>query len=158
MKKFISALIALVAPLLLSNCGSTSAPSDADINAIASSGGSMPSLINQLRTQKGLNTLRVDSQLSQVAKTHALDMARTGKFSHTGSDGSSYFKRLADAGVSNESVKTATENIGNGSSDPALIFPAWVKSSHHRRNATQPNHTRMGVAEASGFWCVLFAE
>lgn len=118
----------------------------------------MPNMINSLRKENGLSPLRVDSQLTQVAKSHALDMARNGKFSHTGSDGSSYQTRMAKAGVSATSVKTATENVGHGSSDPAVVFPAWAKSSHHRSNALQSNHTRMGIAEAGGYWCALFAE
>lgn len=118
----------------------------------------MPTMLNKLRAQKGLKPLRVDSQLTAIAKKHALDMAKTGNFSHTGSDGSSYQTRMARGGVAPASVETATENIGAGSAAPGVIFTAWTKSGHHTSNITQRNHTRMGVAQAGTFWVAIFAE
>lgn len=56
------------------------------------------SAIGSARSQQGVDALSVDKLLSSAARTHALDMARTGDFSHIGSDGSDPFSRAADLG------------------------------------------------------------
>lgn len=54
--------------------------------------------IGNARKQQGISLLNVNSLLSTAAKTHSQDMARTGIFSHIGSDGSDPFSRAAKLG------------------------------------------------------------
>lgn len=46
-------------------------------------------LTNAERTRRGCAALRVDSRLTRSARTHALEMARTGRLDHASPDGSS---------------------------------------------------------------------
>ena len=54
--------------------------------------------ISTARSQQGVSLLNVDSLLTKAAHAHSSDMARTGDFSHIGSDGSDPFSRAANLG------------------------------------------------------------
>ena len=58
-------------------------------------------LINIQRTAKRLKPLAIDSKISDVAKNHAADMAKSNYFSHAGSDNSTPHTRLEGAGYTN---------------------------------------------------------
>jgi uncharacterized protein YkwD len=71
--------------------------------------------------------------LALAADVHASDMASVGFFSHTGSSGSHYEKRIADSGykgrVSSE-ILARTERIATPAMLPSSM-DAWLKSPPH---------------------------
>jgi len=81
--------------------------------------------IGKARGQQGVSGLNVDTLLTKAAKTHSQDMARTGDFSHIGSDGSDPFSRAANLGcfsLSQELIahgKPGDDVIGALMRDPA---------------------------------------
>ena len=72
-------------------------------------------LINVERTQADLDSLQIDSQLSQAAQLHTESMATDDFFSHYGVDGSSPFERIQDTGYQ---YSTA-----------ALQYCCWISNS-----------------------------
>ncbi len=86
-------------------------------------------LINSQRANNGLPPLRVDSRLVQAARRHSQDMADNNFFSHYGSDGSSPFDRIRDAGYS---FRTAGETIAGGYISPESAVDGWMNSPGHR--------------------------
>ena len=109
---------------------------------------SLISLINNERTNRGLETLSVHSSLTTAARGHSQDMACNDFFSHTGSDGSSPFSRIIAAGYS---YSLASENIyaGSGSNNSAsAAFNAWMNSEGHRINMLDSRVTHIGVGYA----------
>ncbi|MGK7917376.1 MAG: CAP domain-containing protein, partial [Prochloraceae cyanobacterium] len=88
-------------------------------------------LINVERTQAGLDSLQIDSQLSQAAQVHTESMANDDFFSHFGVDGSSPFDRIRDTGYQ---YSVAAENIAAGYQTPEAVVEAWMGSAGHRAN------------------------
>jgi uncharacterized protein YkwD len=88
-------------------------------------------LINQQRAQNGLAPLRTSDALCRAARGHSNDMAQNNFFSHTGSDGSSPWDRIADAGYH---LRTGGENVGAGYPTAADMVNGWMNSAGHRAN------------------------
>ncbi len=86
-------------------------------------------LINSNRANQGLPPLSVDSRLVQAARRHSQDMATNNFFDHYGSDGSSPFDRIRDAGYS---FRSAGETIAGGYTSPESAVNGWMNSSGHR--------------------------
>jgi uncharacterized protein YkwD len=102
-------------------------------------------LINQERTDRGLSELTLNSSLRQAAQRHSKDMACNDFFSHTGSDGSSPFTRMIEAGYS---YSWAAENIAASSSQSfsaQAVVNMWMNSTGHRNNILSENATHIGV-------------
>lgn len=99
-------------------------------------------LVNQERQKHGLSSLTPHSSLTMAAKRHSQDMAENNFFSHTGSDGSTPFTRMREAGYQ---FRTAGENIAAGYSSPQAVFTGWMNSDGHRRNILNPNYCELGV-------------
>ena len=100
--------------------------------------------INQYRASKKLPPLRVDPQMTQIARIHSENMAN-GKatFSHDGFEG-----RAKAITIPYQSV---AENLAYnmGYSDPVRkAVEGWIKSEGHRKNMEgQFNLTGIGIAK-----------
>ena len=112
-------------------------------------------LINQERADEGLPALVQNASLTQAARRHSQDMACTDTWSHTGSDGSTPFTRMIDAGYI---YSWAAENIAASSSQnfsPSSVVSMWMNSDGHRANILSPNAVHIGVgfryADNGGF-------
>jgi len=106
-------------------------------------------MVNYQREQAGVAPLSASSALTSAARSHSQDMAVNNFFSHTGSNGSSPFDRMAAAGFS---FSYAAENIyaGSGSNNnPGSAVSAWMGSEGHKTNMLNPIYTHAGV----GYWC-----
>jgi uncharacterized protein YkwD len=122
-------------------------------------------LINQERINNGFAPLNTQSQLSSAARSHSQDMACNNIFSHTGSDGSSPFDRIAWQGYS---FSEAAENIyaGSGPYDsPQEAFHAWMNSPGHRDNMLNPVYADIGIGYSysptstyGGYFTAVFAK
>ncbi|MCP4398531.1 MAG: hypothetical protein GY801_14700 [bacterium] len=104
-------------------------------------------LINAIRQDNGLSPLNYVKELGIAARRHSDDMAQNNFMSHTGSDGSSPWDRLADAGYQ---YYTAGENVAAGYSSPNSVATGWMNSSGHRANILNPNFCEIGAGYAYG--------
>ena len=103
-------------------------------------------LINAQRTKNGLSTLKVDSEVQNVARIKAQDMVDSNYFSHNSPIYGSPFEMLNKFKVS---YKTAGENIAGNSSNSAAVT-AWMNSSGHKANILNSsfNYTGIGVVKS----------
>lgn len=122
-------------------------------------------LINQARTNNGLGSLAVNTKLSAAALAHSTDMACNNFVDHSGSNGSSWYDRIASQGYI---YTSATENIYVGNpqfgGNPQGAFEWWMNSQIHRDNILASKMTEIGIgyifsadSEYGGYYTVNFA-
>ena len=106
-------------------------------------------LINQQRTQNGLQALQIDWEVQRVARIKAQDMVNNNYFSHTSPTYGSPFDMLKSFGIS---YRSAGENIAGNSNNQAAVT-AWMNSSGHRANILNSsfNYTGIGVVNGSKY-------
>ncbi|MGN9836517.1 CAP domain-containing protein [Nonomuraea sp. H19] len=104
------------------------------------------SLTNTARSRHGCGPLRVDGGLTRSARTHSLEMARTGRLSHNSPNGASPWDRMERAGYH----FGAAENIGAGYGTPEEAVRGWLDSPDHRKNILDCRLKAIGVGVASG--------
>lgn len=83
-----------------------------------------------------------DDRLRCAARKHSKDMSTKNFFSHTGSNGSTFTKRITSAGYV---WKAAGENIAAGYSTPAAVVNGWMASTGHCNNIMNGNFKHLGV-------------
>jgi uncharacterized YkwD family protein len=106
----------------------------------------MVSLVNQERTKAGLQQLKVDNTLVQLARMKSQDMIDENYFSHTSPTYGSPFDMMKSAGVK---YYTAGENLaGAGSVESA--HASLMASSGHRANILNSRYNHFGVGIAVG--------
>ncbi|MEM7024401.1 MAG: CAP domain-containing protein [Pseudomonadota bacterium] len=89
--------------------------------------------------------LALDPALSKAAAVHAHDMASNNFFSHTGSDKSNPFKRIAAAGFSGG---PQGENIAAGYPSAASVVAGWMSSPDHCNNIMNAGFDFLGADHA----------
>jgi uncharacterized protein YkwD len=98
--------------------------------------------INVRRASRGLAPLVQDDRLSELARSHAEDMAQRAYFGHTTPEGLTPFERMDQA---NYRYTYAGENLALDESESAASVALW-RSTEHRQNILQPHFGRVGVA------------
>jgi uncharacterized protein YkwD len=98
-------------------------------------------LINAARTAAGLPGLSVNARLSASAQAHSDDMACHNLLSHTGSDGSSIYARIAAAGYS----PSYWGEIIFASGSAQQAFDWWMNDKPHRDAILDPNVDDFGA-------------
>jgi uncharacterized YkwD family protein/spore coat assembly protein SafA len=116
------------------------------------------SLVNKERAAAGVAPLRLDWELSRVARTKSLDMLKAGYFSHQSPTYGSPFDMMRAYGIK---YKTAGENIAAGQRSPSSVMSSWMNSAGHRKNILNPAFTHLGVGYAEGggqspYWTQMF--
>lgn len=96
---------------------------------------------NQERQRYGLPPLKVDPQLVESARRHAIWMTANQTLQHT-----------------NQQV---AENIAMGQPTSQDVVRSWMNSSGHRANILSGGHRRIGVAayrtaQGTIYWCQQF--
>merc|ERR1712183_388128 len=118
----------------------------------------MLNAVNAERSDEGLGALCYNDKLINAAQIHSDDMAGGNFLSHDGSDGSSPFERITDAGFS---WNYAAENIAQGQQTVESVMTAWMNSSCHRANILSSSSKYFGLGLAySGntpYWTQVFA-
>jgi len=104
-------------------------------------------LVNVEREKAGLQPLKVDAQLSRVARLKSEDMRDNNYFSHNSPTYGSPFDMMQNYGIN---YRTAGENIAAGQKTPEDVVNAWMNSSGHRANILNANFTHIGVGLAEG--------
>jgi uncharacterized protein YkwD len=125
---------------------------------------------NDARATQRLRPLRPDAALTRAARAHSEDLARTGRFSHTGSDGSRGDDRAARAGAVfeafGENLYESTLHRGGTRTrypDGRVVeaydwiapedlardaVEAWLDSPGHRANLLRAGFSRAGTGVA----------
>ncbi|MCF6476791.1 CAP domain-containing protein, partial [Nonomuraea sp. MG754425] len=119
---------------------------DDTVRVVAGLASRVVSLTNSARVRRGCGPLRVDSALTRSARTHSLEMARTGRLSHNSPDGASPWDRMERAGYR----WGAAENIGAGYDTAEQAVQGWMDSRDHRKNILDCGLKAIGVGVASG--------
>ena len=112
-------------------------------------------LVNEIRASNGLNALKPNAKLSEIARTKSQDMRTNGYFAHQSPTYGSPFDMLRQFGVT---YRTAGENIAYGYSTPAAVVEGWMNSQGHRENILKSTYTEIGVGyvESGNYWTQLF--
>ncbi|KMJ58716.1 hypothetical protein AB685_11015 [Bacillus sp. LL01] len=115
-------------------------------------------LVNQERAKHGLKPLKLNWELSRVARYKSQDMIDKRYFSHTSPTYGSPFDMIRNFGIS---YRTAGENIAAGQKTPQEVMNAWMNSEGHRKNILSSQYTEIGVGYAKGgqyghYWTQMF--
>lgn len=101
-------------------------------------------LVNAERQQRGLTPYSCHLAAGQVSRAYSKTMCLTGRFSHTGKDGSSPTDRIRAAGIGTP-LGWAGENIAWGAQTPAGVMSMWMKSPGHRKAILSKSFTAIGI-------------
>ncbi|MBP1948152.1 CAP domain-containing protein [Virgibacillus litoralis] len=112
-------------------------------------------LTNKERTAQGLEALKVDTELSKVAREKSSDMSTNNYFSHNSPTYGSPFDMMKQFGIS---YQTAGENIAKGQRTPQEVVNGWMNSEGHRKNIMNSDFTHIGVGyvEQGNYWTQQF--
>lgn len=110
-------------------------------------------LVNKERKNAGLKPLIIHTNLTKMAKTKAIDMFKSGDFSHTSPKYGSPFDMM-DA--FNITYLYAGENIGKGQRSAEEVVKDWMDSPGHKANILNPNYKLIGVGYYNGYWVQEF--
>jgi len=150
----------LAAGLMAAGCAvSTSAPE------VASQGKSQGNLrlaaapapavsLNEFRTANGRQALQRSPRLQAAAEAHARDMARMGRMTHRGSNGSEVSDRVLRQGYRFGRV---AENIAETGRGPDRVMDLWINSPSHRRNMLIKDVTHYGMAQSGDYYALVVA-
>src|SRR3990170_6181080 len=105
-------------------------------------------LINNYRTQNGLGTLSLNTQLTSASDWMSNDMGANNYFSHTDSLGRDPFQRMADFGYDYNTWKG--ENLAAGVDTAQSAFDLWKNSPGHNANMLNGNFKVIGISRAYG--------
>ena len=115
-------------------------------------------LVNVERQKAGLPALKMDSEISNVARAKSKDMAVNNYFAHQSPTYGSAGDMLKQFGIS---WYAWGENIAAGQRTPEIVVNAWMNSSGHRANILSSNFSKIGVGyvtNSSGrpYWTQIF--
>ncbi|MGD6942100.1 CAP domain-containing protein [Cytobacillus gottheilii] len=112
-------------------------------------------LTNAERAKYGVPALKLDTELSKVAREKSNDMKSKGYFDHNSPTYGSPFDMMKQFGIS---YKTAGENIAMGQRSPQEVVTAWMNSEGHRKNILNANFTHLGVGHVAdgNYWTQMF--
>lgn len=99
--------------------------------------------------------LKIDTELSKVARIKSQDMKDKNYFDHNSPTYGSPFDMMKQFGIS---YKTAGENIAQGQQTPEEVVQAWMNSQGHRENIMNSSFTHIGVGyvESGNYWTQQF--
>ena len=116
-------------------------------------------LVNKERKKNNLPELKLDWEISRVARYKSQDMCEKNYFSHTSPTYGSPFDMLKKFKIS---YVTAGENIAKGQKTAQAVMNSWMNSQRHRANILNKNFTKMGVGmyekNNSIYWTQLFVK
>jgi len=116
-------------------------------------------LVNERRSQHDAGSVTCDPKAGRAAAIHAEDLCHHGRFSHTGSDGSSMVDRARRIDLE---FRTLAENIAKGQQTADAVVREWMNSPGHRKNILNDDFDRVGVAKTrcpndQPIWVQVFA-
>lgn len=106
----------------------------------------MLAMVNEERSAHGLQPLRADPELAEVARAHSRDMFRRGYFSHYTPEGGDLGDRLRAAQVR---YLLAGENLALAR-NLRTAHQGLMDSPGHRANILRPQYGRLGIGVLDG--------
>jgi hypothetical protein len=104
--------------------------------------------INRERVSRGLAPYALNAQLTRAAQSQASDIAGTGDYSHTGSDGSTVFDRVARTAFGSYSWGRRLGENWAWYPSAATAMSMWMDSAPHRANILHPLYREIGIGIA----------
>lgn len=103
-------------------------------------------LTNAERKKEDVPPLKLNGDLSKIARAHSENMARQGEMAHN-LDGKTPFDRIKATGLT---YYFAGENVGKGTGDVTLpmLMKAWMDSEGHRKNILSKDYAEIGIGIA----------
>ncbi len=102
-------------------------------------------LVNIERSNRGLQTLKQNWELSRIARYKSQDMIDKGYFAHTSPTYGSFFQMIDSFGVK---ASGAAENIAQGQRTPQHVMSSWMNSPGHKNNILSESFSEIGVGVA----------
>jgi len=122
-------------------------PHNYSTNVQASAENEILQLMNQKRSEAGLQPLTMDNTLLQVARYKSNHMIQYNYFDHTTPQGEKWTTWLKAI----DYKYTATgENIAYNTYNAVELFNQWWNSSGHRANMMNASYTKVGVGVING--------
>ena len=95
--------------------------------------------------------------MAKVAEARAMDLAKTGTFSHTTPNLGTPAQTMQKYGISYTSL---AENLAGNSSDSAAVT-AWMNSSGHKTNMLNEKYKKTGIGVVTSpkygkIYCQIF--
>lgn len=110
-------------------------------------------LTNKKRLAHGLEPLRFDKKLFEVARMKSKDMDDYDYFDHNSPNYGSPFEMMKKFGIHYQS---AGENIALGYGSPEAVVNGWMNSPGHRANILNESFTHLGVGFSNYYWTQMF--
>ena len=136
----------------------TQAPADTfNYRGLSSNATNTFNLVNAKRVEAGVNALTWDSSLAKVAEARAMDLSKTGTFSHTTPNLGTPAQSAQKYGISYMSL---AENLAGNSSDSAAVV-AWMNSPGHKTNMLNAKYKKTGIGVVTSpkygkIYCQIF--
>ncbi|WP_287130370.1 CAP domain-containing protein [Candidatus Cyanaurora vandensis] len=134
--------------LIASESPSPQAPAPAPPSALVQMETTAHQRINAIRVEQGLKPLKLNAELTQVARAYSQKMAQRNFFAHTSPDGDTVADRVRGVGVA---YRVVGENLFKGTNipnPPQTAVEGWMQSPGHRRNILLTSYTEAGM----GVW------
>lgn len=115
-------------------------------------------LVNVERGKAGLPSLKLNWELSRVARVKSQDMSDKNYFSHNSPTFGSTFSLIGKYGIV---YSAAGENIAYGYNTPAAVMNGWMNSPGHRANILGKQYNQIGVGMVKNskgqiYWTQIF--
>ncbi len=98
--------------------------------------------------------LRWNEKLEAAALRHSEDMHENNFIAHTGSDGSTPWERIEEAGYT---FQIASENVAKGHRSVEAVMSDWLGSPGHCANIMNEDVIEVGAARVGDSWTQVFA-
>ncbi len=98
--------------------------------------------------------LQLSSQLSRIARGHALDMRAQGEITHTSSNGDDPTERVRAAGFP---ASLVGENVGWWILTDEEMMEQWIRDAGSCSRMLSPEYKYFGAGSVETWWVQLFA-
>ena len=156
-RRVIILIISVVLVLAAADCDAI-LPSDGD--SVDEHNGRSPSvieqdifdLVNQARTDSGLEPLGGAGAISEVALEHSQYMESVGAISHD-----NFHDRATDL-MGRIDASRVGENVAVGYPTPEAFVEGWMASEGHRENILNPSFHRTGIGYFESYVTQIFTD
>ena len=124
----------------------TAPANDADVDAMKQD---IIDRTNALRREQGISALTVNAKLMQAAQVRAKEMAASGVYSHTRTDGRKN-TTVTDCEYIGENIHRIADWALQGKSVSEVAVWSWILSGGHRDNLLEKYYAETGVGLARG--------
>lgn len=129
-----------------------------DIRSTQAQENEVARLVNVERSKVGLSPLKLNWELSRVARVKSQDMSDKNYFSHNSPTFGSTFSLIGKYGIV---YSAAGENIAYGYNTPAAVMNGWMNSPGHRANILGKQYNQIGVGMVKNskgqiYWTQVF--